>query len=456
MVVKPHNKQYNTIMEPFKIKTVEAINILSTAERRKELRRAGYNLFRVPADKVTIDLLTDSGTGALSEDQWSMLMKADESYAGAKSWYRFEKSVREFTGKRHIIPAHQGRACEKLIAELLLCPGDFAVSNTFFDTTRANFEHAGATCVDFPASDNISLPQKFKGNLHLKNTEFFLNKNKNARILIMTLTNNAGGGQPASLKNVRAAAGLAKKYGLVFIIDACRIAENGYFIKKLERLPVKTTVSKIIKMLLAPADITFMSAKKDGLANMGGFIATNNVNLADKLKNFGILYEGFSTYGGMSGREMETIAVGLKESIDENYLSYRVGQTAYLHKELSKIGFKLVNPAGGHAVYIDAEHCLPRIHKNLFPAQALAVAFYLEGGMRGVEIGSLMFGKEARRELMRLAIPRRVYTQLHLDHVIQTAKTVWKKRETLAGFKIVAAPKTLRHFSAILKPLGKI
>ncbi|MBI4119642.1 MAG: tryptophanase [Parcubacteria group bacterium] len=442
-------------MEPFKIKTVEPINLPTREERLQAAKKAGYNLFRIPSRKVTIDFLTDSGTGALSEEQWAMLMKGDESYAGAESWQRFEKAVREFAGKRHVIPVHQGRAAEKILAELLVkSRGGYAISNTFFDTTRANFEHAGATCLDFPASDNLSSWQKFKGNLHIKAAEKFLKKNgPRTRALVMTLTNNADGGQPVSLKNVRGTAGLAKKYRIPLIIDACRIAENAYFIKTAEKEWAKAGINFIIRKTLSYADVLFMSAKKDGLANIGGFIATNNGGLAEALKTLAILYEGFATYGGMSGREMETVAQGLKEVTDEKYLAYRIGQVAYLHRGLSKIGFSLINPPGGHAVYIDAAKALPRIKKGNFPAHALAIAFYLEGGVRGVEIGSLMFGDSARHELVRLALPRRVYTKSHLDYVIETAKRVWEKRKALSGFKVVKAPKTLRHFSAVLRPV---
>lgn len=442
-------------MEPFKIKTVEPINLLSLAERQKELRKAGFNLFKIPADKVTIDLLTDSGTGALSDSQWSWLMLGDESYAGAKSWQRFEKSAREFTGKKYVIPVHQGRAAEKLLAEMFIkLPGDCIVSNTLFDTTRANFEHAGAACHDFPESDNLATNKKFKGNLHLVRAGKFVKKNAvNVRAIVMTLTNNAVGGQPVSLQNVRAAAALARKHHIPLIIDACRIAENAYFAKRDEAGFSKLSIGEIIKKFFEAADIVFMSAKKDGLANIGGFLATDDKNYAKALTGLSILYEGFSTYGGMSGREMETVAQGLKEVVGEKYLEHRVGQVAYLHRALTKIGFKLANPPGGHAVYIDASAALPHIKKEHFPAHALAVAFYAEGGVRGVEIGSLMFGGAARHELVRLAIPRRVYTVSHLDHVVDIAREVWGKRQKIKGFAVVGAPKELRHFSATLRPL---
>lgn len=441
------------LMEPFKTKVIEPINILTKKERLLTLKKAGYNLFRIPSDKVTIDLLTDSGTGALSQEQLAMMMKGDEAYAGAKSWQRLEKAAQEFTGKKEIIPVHQGRAAEKLLAELLVRPHKiYAISNNFFDTTRANFEHAGATCTDFPASTNISLWQKFKGNLDIAKAREFLKRNSTkTAALVITVTNNTNGGQPVSLKNIGEAAALAKKYDIPLIIDACRIAENAYFVKQNE-LP-NLPISRIVRRMLEFADIVFMSAKKDGLANIGGFIATNDKNYADALRNLAILYEGFSTYGGMSGREMETVARGLKEVVDENYLANRIGQVAYLHRGLYKIGFKLANPPGGHAVYINAEHALPHIKKGHFPAHALAVAFYLEGGVRGVEIGSLMFGDKAQNELVRLAIPRRVYTQSHLNYVVETGKLVWEKRKSLRGFKIVKAPKELRHFSATLLPV---
>ena len=443
-------------MESFKIKIVEPIRILAKKERLRILKKAGYNLFRVPADKVTIDFLTDSGTGALSQDQLAMMMKGDESYAGAKSWQRFEKAAQEFTGKKEIIPVHQGRAAEKIITETLVkSRGCYAVANTFFDTTRANFEHAGAVCVDFPASDNIASREKFKGNLNVRAADYFLKKNgAKTAALVMTATNNANGGQPVSLANISAAAALARRYKIPFIIDACRVAENGYFIKRDEKSASAMTISAIVRKSLKNADIVFMSAKKDGLANMGGFIATDNKKFAEMFKNLGILYEGYSTYGGMSGREMETVAQGLKEVLEENYLRHRVGQVAELHKTLSKIGFKLINPPGGHAVYLDASAALPHVKKENLPGQALAISFYLEGGVRGVEIGTLMFGKSARRELVRLALPRRAYTKSHLDYVAEVGKAVWKKRKTLRGFKIVKAPAELRHFSATFRPVS--
>lgn len=443
------------MIEPFKIKTVEPIVFLSEKERRQILKKAGYNLFNIPSDKVTIDLLTDSGTGAMGEDQWAMMMRADEAYAGARSWQRFQKSVREFTGKREVIPVHQGRAAEKLLADLLVKnKGDCAVSNTFFDTTRGNFEHAGAVCYDLPSTDNLSSWQKFKGNIDLKKLENFFRKNHlRTRALVMTLTNNAGGGQPVSLANLKAARKISRAHKILLIVDGCRMVENAYFVKKLEKPFSKLTVAQIVKKLLAESDVMFMSAKKDGLANMGGFIATNNKSLADEIRKLGILYEGYLTYGGMSGRDMESVAQGLKEVVDENYLDYRIGQVAYLHKKLSEIGFSLINPPGGHAVYIDAARALPHIKKAGFPGQALAAAFYSEGGVRTVEIGSLMFGKAARHELVRLAIPRRVYTRSHLDYVAETAKAVWKNRKSLRGLRIVRAPKEMRHFSAILAPL---
>ena len=442
-------------MEPFKIKTVEPINILTEKERVIALEKGGYNLFRLPSDKVTIDFLTDSGTGALSHDQWAMIMKSDEAYAGAKSWERFEKSARSFTGLREIVPVHQGRAAEKLIAELFIKNrGDFIIANTLFDTTRANFEHVDTTCVDFPESDDISSWRNFKGNINIGKAKKFLEKNrKTTRALIMTLTNNSGGGQPASLKNIISASRLARRYGVPFVVDACRIAENAFFIKKLEREFRGKSVGEIIKLILRVSDLAFMSAKKDGLANIGGFIATNDKKMAAALRNLGVLYEGFPTYGGMSGREMETIARGLEEVTDEKYLDYRVGQIKYLHEGLSRVGFALVNPPGGHAVYFDAVRALPHIKKEQFPGQVLALAFYLEGGVRGVEVGSLMFGGVARHELLRFAIPRRVYTKSHLDYVIGVGRNVWKSRKKLRGLKIVSAPKELRHFSATLKLL---
>lgn len=441
--------------EPFKFKAVEQIKTLSRAERSRILREADYNLFKIPAEFVTIDLLTDSGTGSLSQEQWSGVMSGDESYASATSWLKLEKSAQNFSGKKIILPVHQGRAAEKIIAETFLQKGDFVLANTLFDTTRANFEYRGAICFDLPTRRalNLEKPATFKGDMDLVKLRSFLKKHKRrAKLVVMTLTNNSGGGQAASLKNIEAVSKIARASGVLFLIDACRVAENAYFIWR-DEFNGKRNVSAIVKKTLALADLAHMSAKKDGLANIGGLIMTNNRELAQKMSEFIILYEGYLTYGGISGKEMETIAQGLKEVVDKNYLRHRVGQVKYLHYLLADIGFPLVHPAGGHAVYIDAAKLLPHIPKEEFPGHALVSALYLEGGIRSVEIGSLMFGGVAKNELARLALPRRTYTQSHLDYVAETCRKIFDARKKIKGLKIIWEPKTLRHFSCRLEPV---
>ncbi|MDP3697726.1 MAG: tryptophanase [Candidatus Taylorbacteria bacterium] len=439
--------------EPYKIKVLESIKTLTKKERMETLRKAEYNLFKVPSEKVTIDFLTDSGTSALSQEQWSQIMLGDESYASAKSWERLEASVKNFTGKKEVIPVHQGRAAEKIIAEVLLQKNDVALSNGFFDTTRANFEHRGVTCFDIPTEKALDLSRSklFKGDIDAKKLRQFISKyRKRVKLVMMTLTNNTGGGQPASLKNVELAMNIAKKNELIFIIDACRIAENAYFIWCNEQKK-KGNIGSIIRKLFSLADVAFMSTKKDGLANSGGFIVTNDRALAARLRELVILYEGFITYGGMTGRDMETIARGLEEVVDPTYLEHRLGQVAYFHTELAKIGIPLIHPPGGHAVYIDAAKFFPHIPKNNFPGQALVAALYQEGGVRSVEIGSLMLGNSAKHELVRLAIPRRTYTQAHFDYVVGIFKKVSANKKQYTGFKITWQPSSLRHFTCKLK-----
>lgn len=422
-------------------------------ERIRLLQEADYNLFKIPAEKVTVDFLTDSGTSALSQEQWSQMMLGDESYASAKSWERFEASVRNFTGKKEVIPVHQGRAAEKIIAETLLNKNDVVFSNSFFDTTRANFQHREAVCIDVPSEKSIDLAKSklFKGDIDAKKLRKLIGRyKKRAKFILMTLTNNTGGGQPASLKNTGLAASIAAKNNLKFIIDACRIAENAYFIW-LNEQKRKGNIGSIIRKLFSLTDIAYMSAKKDGLANSGGFIVTNERSLAAKLRELTVLYEGYVTYGGMTGRDMETIARGLEEVVDPVYLEHRINQVAYLHRKLSEIGIPLINPPGGHAVYVDAGNFFPHILKDQFPGQALAAALYQEGGIRSVEIGSLMFGKTSRPELVRLAIPRRTYTQSHFDYVIDVFKNIADNKGQFRGFKIIWQPSTLRHFTCKLK-----
>ena len=441
--------------DPHKIKVLDSINILNKNERIRALQEAHYNLFKIPSEKVTFDLLTDSGTSALSQEQLSQMMLGDESYASAKSWERFETAVKNFTGKKEVIPVHQGRAAEKIIAEVLLDKNDVVFSNGFFDTTRANFEHRGAICFDIPTEKaaNLSKPKLFKGDIDAKKLRKLLSRyGKRAKFVLMTLTNNTGGGQPASLKNVELAGNIAAKKELKFIIDACRIAENAYFIWLREQKR-KGNVKNIIRKLFSLSDLAYMSAKKDGLANSGGFIVTNDRTLAAKFRELAVLYEGYITYGGMTGRDMETIARGLEEVISPAYLEHRIGQIAYFHNELAKIGVPLIHPPGGHAVYIDAGKFFSHIPQKEFPGQALAAALYQEGGIRSVEIGFLMLNQKSKPELVRLAVPRRTYTQSHLDYVVETFKKISANKKQYKGFKIIWQSSTLRHFTCKLKPL---
>ena len=441
--------------DPHKIKVLDRIKILDKSERIKALQEADYNLFKIPSEKVAIDFLTDSGTSALSQEQLSQMMLGDEAYAMATSWDKLERAVKNFTGKKEVTPVHQGRAAEKIIAEALLQKGDVVFSNGFFDTTRANFEHRGVNCIDIPTEKamDISRPKLFKGDIDIKKLRQLIRRySKRAKAVLMTLTNNTGGGQPASYKNVELAASIAKKNGLIFITDACRIAENAYFVWVNEQNR-KGGIRSVVKKLFSPADVAFVSAKKDGLAHIGGFIVTNDRTLAAKFKGLGILYEGYATYGGMTGRDMESIARGLEEVVDQTYLEHRVGQVAYLHNELAKINVPLINPPGGHAVYVDAGNFFPHIPKGQFPGQVLAAALYQEGGIRSVEVGSLMFGQTSRPELVRLAVPRRVYSQSHFDHVVNAFKNISKNKKRYGGFKIIWQPSTLRHFTCRLKPL---
>ena len=455
-----------TIIEPFRIKSVEPLTLTTRDERREILERADWNLFRIPASCILIDLLTDSGTGAMSSEQWAGIMRGDESYAGARSWYRFEARVRELTGFRHIIPTHQGRAAERILFSCLGVAGRLVVSNTHFDTTRANVEHLGGTAVDIPTPEAL-VPSKehpFKGNIDLAALERLLGGERGeVACVIVTITNNSGGGQPASMANLRSASALCRRYAVPFYLDACRFAENAYFIKLREEGYEERTVESIANEMFSLADGATFSAKKDGLANIGGFLASNDDRLAQQEEELLILTEGFPTYGGLAGRDLEAIAIGLREVVQEEYLRYRLASTRYLGEGLTSHGFPIVRPPGGHAVYIDAGRFLPHIPARQFPGQALACAFYLEGGIRGVEIGTLMFGgsdpttgedRVAALELLRLAIPRRVYTQSHMDYVVEVAAEVAAQRDRLRGFRIVEAVPHLRHFTARLEPVG--
>ena len=440
------------IIEPFRIKAVEPIRFSSREERERALIAAGYNVFLIPARDVLIDLLTDSGTGAMSAAQWGALMQGDESYAGSKSFQRFESVVRELTGFKHIIPTHQGRAAERILFHSALQPGDVVLNNIHFDTTRANIEHEGAEARDLVVEEGrkpaLKLP--FKGNIDLTRLEETLaTEGDRVRMVMLTVTNNSGGGQPVSLKNIRAAREISHRYGKPFFLDACRFAENAWFIKQREAGQDHRTPREIAREMFSLADGCIMSAKKDGLANIGGFLALNDDALAQKCRNLLILTEGFPTYGGLAGYDLEAIAQGLEEVLEEDYLRYRVRTIEYLAEKLVAAGIPIVQPPGGHAVYIDAAALLP--HVKSFPGIAVVNALYLEGGIRSCEIGSVMFGQKASMELVRLAIPRRLYTQSHIDYVAEVAARIdWR---TFEGYRIVEAPPVLRHFTAKFEPL---
>ncbi|MBI4063990.1 MAG: tryptophanase [Elusimicrobia bacterium] len=446
---------YKTIIEPFKIKMVEPIAFTTEAEREKLLEKAGYNLFNIPADKVTIDLLTDSGTSAMSALQWSAMMRGDESYAGAKSFFVFEKTIRDLTGYKYIIPVHQGRAAEKIFFPIVGGKGKIVPGNTHFDTTRANIEASGAAALDLPcrqAADTQS-DYPFKGNIDLAALEKVIKKKQRSiPLVLMTLTNNALGGQPVSLQNLRETRRLLLKYRIPLFIDAARFAENAYFIKLREDGMAEKSVSQIAGEIFSLADGALMSAKKDAFANIGGFLALNNEELTQKARKALILTEGFVTYGGLAGRDLEAIAQGLLEVLEEDYLKYRLRSTAYLGEGLQKYGVPIVRPAGGHAIYVDAKRFLPHIPVSQFPGHALAVALYRQAGIRSCELGSLMFNGKAKMELVRLAIPRRVYTQSHVDWIIEVFGKIAARKKALKGFRIVWAPKELRHFTARLAP----
>ncbi len=453
---------FRTIIEPFRIKTVEPIRRTTRAEREAALIEAGYNLFLLKAEDVLIDLLTDSGTGAMSANQWAGMMRGDESYAGARSFFRFEKAVRDITGLKHVIPTHQGRAAERILFGSLVKPGDIVPNNTHFDTTRANVEHRQAVALDIltPAGQQPQLLDPFKGNINLEALEQTLKINGDKVPLVMiTVTNNSGGGQPVSMANIRAAHALCRQYGKPLFLDACRFAENSWFIKVREPGYEHKTPLEIAQEMFSYVDGCTMSAKKDGMANIGGFLAVNDDALAQQAKNMLILSEGFPTYGGLAGYDLEAIAVGLHEALDEDYLRYRIRSVSYLGEFLTGAGIPIVQPPGGHAIYIDAKTMLPHIPPAEFPAWALSLVMYLEGGIRSVEIGSVMFGhqpdgseKPAANELVRLALPRRVYTQSHVDYIAEVLTHVSKLRERIRGVKIVEAPPVLRHFTAKLEP----
>jgi tryptophanase len=449
-----------TIIEPFRIKSVEPIYFTSREERERILEKAFYNPFLIRSKDVLIDLLTDSGTSAMSSNQWAGIMQGDESYAGSPSFYRFEKTIRELTGMPIVIPTHQGRAAEKILFSVMGGAEKYIVSNTLFDTTRANIECSGATGIDLLCEEGKypSIPAPFKGNMDVEALESFIDE-KGASVIslcMLTITNNSGGGQPVSMQNIREVKAICEKNGIPLFIDACRFAENAYFIKSREKGYENRSIESIAAEMFSFADGCTMSAKKDAFANIGGFIAMYDESLALKCRNLLIITEGFPTYGGLAGRDLEAIAIGLEEVMDENYLAYRIRSIEYLTNKLVEAGVPVMQPAGGHAVYLDAKAFLPQIPVDQYPGQVLACALYLEGGIRSVEIGSLMFGKydncgelvPAAMELVRLAIPRRVYTQSHIDYVAEVILEVFKKRKELKGLRIVEEAPVLRHFTA--------
>ena len=449
-----------TIIEPFKIKSVEPIRMTTRAERERILAAAGYNLFLVRADDVLIDFLTDSGTSSMSAEQWAAIMRGDEAYAGSRSFFVFEAEVRRITGFKNIIPTHQGRAAEKILFTVLHRPGTIYLGNTHFDTTRANIEYIHDTAIDLPIPEGL-IPSKihpFKGNIDLDRLGTELKRHgTNVRGVILTVTNNSGGGQPVSMANIREAARLAHDAGALLVIDACRFAENSYFVKRREPGYAGHTVLAIAQEMFSHADAATMSAKKDGLANIGGFLACHDDEIAAAARNLLILTEGFPTYGGLAGRDLEAIAQGLREVLEEDYLRYRTRSVEYFCEKLQAVGVPMILPAGGHAVYLDAGAFLDQIPPEQFPGQVLANELYLAGGIRGVEIGSLMFGRtdpetgqpvHPPMELLRLAIPRRVYTQSHVDYAAEVISEVYRRRRELRGLKIVYQAPFLRHFTA--------
>jgi tryptophanase len=446
-----------TIIEPFRIKSVEPIRWTTRAQREELLHAAHCNLFLLQAGDVLIDLLTDSGTGAMSTHQWAAVMEGDESYAGSPSFDRFKASVQDIFGYTHVIPTHQGRAAERILFHVMCRKGDVVPNNTHFDTTRANVEFVGAEAVDLPLSEarhpETRLP--FKGNLDVEALEKLIERVGRERIplVMLTVTNNSGGGQPVSMENARAVAAVCHAHGIPLYFDACRFAENAYFIKLREPGYAGKTPKQIAQEMFALGDGCTMSAKKDGMANIGGFLCTNDDILARQEKDLLILTEGYPTYGGLAGRDLEAIAVGVQESLQEDYLRYRIASTAYLGNHISERGVPIVQPPGGHAIYLDAKAFLPHIPAEQFPGVALAAELYLEGGIRSVEIGSLMFAGAARMELVRLAIPRRVYTQSHIDYVVEIILKVWERRAQIKGMRLTYEAPFLRHFTAHLEPM---
>ncbi len=444
-----------TIIEPFRIKVVEPIRMTTRPEREQILREAGFNLFLIRAEDVLIDLLTDSGTGAMSSLQWAGMMRGDESYAGAKSWYVLQDKVRELTGFQHILPTHQGRASERILFELVGGRGKVVPNNSHFDTTRANIEHTGAKAVDLVIDEGKqpTLRHPFKGNMDLNKLETLIQEvgAEHIPLVMVTVTNNSGGGQPVSLENLRAVRRICTKHKLPFFLDACRFAENAWFIKQREPGQQDRGVREIVHEMFDLADGATISAKKDGIVNIGGLLLLRDAELVRRADELLILTEGFITYGGLAGRDLEAMAQGFEEVVHEDYLQYRIRSTAYLGEKLLAAGVQIVEPPGGHAIYIDAKHFCPHIPPARFPGQALVVGLYRQAGIRSVEIGSVMFGQGGTppaMELVRLAIPRRVYTQSHVDYVVEAIIELFGQRDQLRPLEIVAEPPSLRHFTA--------
>lgn len=459
------DKKQKTLCEPFKIKMVEPLKITTEAYRAEALRKAGYNPFLLASDDVFVDLLTDSGTGAMSDNQWAAMMTGDESYAGARGWKALEEVVKRLSGMPFILPTHQGRAAEKILYGILGGPNKIFISNTHFDTTRANIEYTGATAIDVMHEEAKDLEKylPFKGNIDIDKTQQLIEKygKENIAAIIITVTNNSSGGQPVSMANVKALRDICNKYKLLLVIDGCRIAENSYFIKHREIEYINRSYYEIAQEMLALGDAFIMSAKKDGLVNIGGLLTLKNEELSIKCKNQLIISEGFTTYGGLAGRDLAALAVGLEEVFDKDYLHYRIRSTTYLGEKLREKGIPVVWPIGGHAVYIDAKKLYSHIPVNEYPGQALVCDLYTKGGIRCVEVGSLMFGKyskqgqliPAQNELVRLAIPRRVYTQSHIDYVLEVFDEILEMRNQEKGYKIIYEPQFLRHFTALLEKL---
>jgi tryptophanase len=455
---------FRTIIEPFRIKSVETVKFTRREDRDSALRKAGYNVFRLRADDVLIDLLTDSGTGAMSAAQWSAIMQADESYAGSRSFYRFEDVVTDLTGFAHVIPTHQGRAAERILFHTVLQPGQIVPNNNHFDTTRANIEAEQVEALDLviPEGRVPHLIHPFKGNIDLAALERLLaDKGDLVPLVMITVTNNSGGGQPVSLENLRGVRRLCDAYGKPFFLDACRFAENAWFIKLREAGQADRTPKSIAQEMFSLADGCTMSAKKDGLANIGGFLAMNDAEWAEAARNLLILTEGFPTYGGLAGYDLEAVARGLEEVVEEDYLRYRIRSTEYLGEKLIAADVPIIRPPGGHAIYLDARALLPHVPPLQYPGISLANRLYVEAGIRGVEIGTVMFGLHpdgtevpGAMDLVRLAIPRRVYTQSHIDYVAEAVIAVAADRSQLRGYRIASAPKSLRHFTAVFEPLA--